>query len=153
MVRGRFENQRVAVVPMEGAAVAVVPGDDGLGHQVTLHLACQMPHMTRMMVAGVFGIGIDELRVIAPHVGGLFGARLVGRGGRLMTSPRPTAPCGGSRHGSENLVGMSHGRAEGAVCRTRGQRDGTIVRMRCRVIGDTGAYPGFGGMLAWGSRA
>ena len=52
VVRGRFENQRVAVVPMEGAAVAVVPGDDGLGHQVTLHLACQMPHMTRMMVAG-----------------------------------------------------------------------------------------------------
>ena len=25
IVRGRFENQRVAVVPMEGAAVAVVP--------------------------------------------------------------------------------------------------------------------------------
>ena len=34
IVRGRFENQRVAVVPMEGAACAVVPGDDGLGHDV-----------------------------------------------------------------------------------------------------------------------
>ena len=31
VVRGRFENQRLAVVPMEGAAIAVVPGDDGDG--------------------------------------------------------------------------------------------------------------------------
>ena len=34
VVRGRFVNQRVAVVPMEGGACAVVPGDDGLGHNV-----------------------------------------------------------------------------------------------------------------------
>ena len=31
IVRGRFENQRLAVVPMEGAAIAVIPGDDGDG--------------------------------------------------------------------------------------------------------------------------
>src|SRR4030095_2341150 len=55
VVRGRFENQRVAVVPMEGGAIAVVPGDDGLGNEVTLHLACQMPHMVRMLVAGAVG--------------------------------------------------------------------------------------------------
>ena len=39
VVRGRFENQRIAVVPMEGAAVAVVPGDDGDGHELTVYLA------------------------------------------------------------------------------------------------------------------
>jgi carbon-monoxide dehydrogenase large subunit len=75
VVRGRFENQRVAVVPMEGGAIAVVPGDDGLGHEVTLHLACQMPHMVRMLVAGMVGVEMDKLRVIAPHVGGSFGAK------------------------------------------------------------------------------
>ena len=47
IVRGRFENQRLAVVPMEGAAIAVVPGDDGDGHQLTVYLGCQMPHMNR----------------------------------------------------------------------------------------------------------
>ncbi len=47
VVRGRFENQRIAVVPMEGAAIAVVPGDDGDGHELTVYLACQMPHCNR----------------------------------------------------------------------------------------------------------
>ena len=56
IVRGRFENQRVAVVPMEGAAIAVIPGDDGDGHQLTVYLGCQMPHMNRGGLAGNFGL-------------------------------------------------------------------------------------------------
>ena len=44
-------------------------------HEVTLHLACQMPHMVRMLVAGTIGVEMDKLRVIAPHVGGSFGAK------------------------------------------------------------------------------
>ncbi len=75
IVRGRFENQRVAVVPMEGAAIAVVPGDDGLGHSLTVHVGCQMPHMIRMVAANMCGVDMNELRVIAPHVGGAFGAK------------------------------------------------------------------------------
>ncbi len=51
IVRGRFENQRLAVVPMEGGAVAVVPGDDGEGHDLTVYLACQMPHSNRNALA------------------------------------------------------------------------------------------------------
>ncbi len=31
------------------------------------------------------------------------------------------------------------------------KRDGTFVGLRCRVIADAGAYPGFGGTLAMGS--
>ena len=60
IVRGRFENQRVAVVPMEGAAIAVIPGDDGDGHQLTVYLACQMPHMNRGGLAGNFGLEPDH---------------------------------------------------------------------------------------------
>jgi aerobic carbon-monoxide dehydrogenase large subunit len=41
VVRGRFENQRMAVLPMEGNAVAVVPGDDGAGHDLTVYVATQ----------------------------------------------------------------------------------------------------------------
>ena len=49
----------VAVVPMEGAAIAVVPGDDGDGHELTVYLACQMPHMNRGGLAGNFGVEPD----------------------------------------------------------------------------------------------
>src|SRR4051794_20710154 len=44
VIRGRFENQRIAVMPMEGNAIAVVPGDDGDGHDLTVYVSTQMPH-------------------------------------------------------------------------------------------------------------
>jgi carbon-monoxide dehydrogenase large subunit len=153
IVRGRFENQRVAVVPMEGAAIAVVPGDDGLGHSLTVHLGCQMPHMIRMVVARTCGVDAEQMRVIAPHVGGSFGAKhwtpeanvvmslvaLLGRPVRWIESR------------SENLVSMTHGRAQVQYVELGLKRNGTIVGLRCRVIADSGAYPGFGGTLAMGS--
>ena len=54
VVRGRFENQRVAVVPMEGSAIAVDP--TGTDFDLTVHLSCQMPHMIRGVLAGLLGI-------------------------------------------------------------------------------------------------
>ena len=51
VVRGRFENQRVAVVPMEGSAIAVVPNDGDF--DLVVHLACQMPHMIRGVLVGL----------------------------------------------------------------------------------------------------
>jgi carbon-monoxide dehydrogenase large subunit len=153
VVRGRFENQRVAVVPMEGGAIAVVPGDDGLGHEVTLHLACQMPHMVRMLVAGMVGVEMDKLRVIAPHVGGSFGAKhwsaetlIAARLARELNRPIRWVETR-----SENMIGMTHGRAQVQYVELGLKRDGTITGMRCRVIGDAGAYGGFGGTLAMGS--
>ena len=153
VVRGRFENQRVAVVPMEGSAIAVVPGDDGLGNEVTLHLACQMPHMVKMLVDGSIGVDMNKLRVIAPHVGGSFGAkhwsaetliaaRLAGELNR---------PIRWVETRSENMIAMTHGRAQVQYVELGLKRDGTITGMRCRVIGDAGAYGGFGGTLPMGS--
>lgn len=153
VVRGRFENQRVAVVPMEGGAIAVVPGDDGLGNEVTLHLACQMPHMVRMLVAGAVGVDMNKLRVIAPHVGGSFGAKhwsaetlIAARLARELNRPIRWVETR-----SENMIAMTHGRAQVQYVELGLKRDGTITGMRCRVIGDAGAYGGFGGTLAMGS--
>src|SRR5437764_13670379 len=69
VVRGRFENQRMAVVPMEGNAIAVVPGGDDL----TVYVGTQMPHGWRNQAVQMFGLDPARLRVVAPHVGGAFG--------------------------------------------------------------------------------
>jgi aerobic carbon-monoxide dehydrogenase large subunit len=153
VVRARIENQRLAVVPMEGAAVAVVPGDDGLGNKVTMHLACQMPHMTRMLVANTLGIKRDEFRVIAPHVGGSFGAKHWSAEAQIVTcvARELDRPVRWVESRSENLVGMTHGRGQVQYVELGLKRDGVIVGMRCRVVADTGAYPSFGGTLAMGS--
>jgi carbon-monoxide dehydrogenase large subunit len=152
IVRGRFENQRLAVVPMEGAAIAVIPGDDGDGHQLTVYLACQMPHMNRGGLAGNFGLEPESVRVIAPHVGGSFGAKhwapedvVAVRVARELERPVKWVETR-----SENMIAMPHGRGQVQYLELGLRKDGTIVGLRCRVIGDAGAYGGFGGMLAFG---
>ena len=75
VVRARIENQRLAVAPMEGNALLVTPGGPDEPHDVTLHMATQMPHLARASVARTFGLDQDRVRVVAPHVGGAFGGK------------------------------------------------------------------------------
>jgi carbon-monoxide dehydrogenase large subunit len=152
VVRGRFENQRLAVVPMEASAVAVVPGQDGNGHDLTIHLACQMPHSNRAAMATALGIEPERIRLVAPHVGGSFGAKhwspedLVA----VCVAHELDRPVKWIEGRSENMISMPHGRGQVQYLELGLRRDGTIVGLRCRVVGDAGAYGGFGGMLAFG---
>jgi len=76
VVRARLVNQRVAVVPMEGNAIAVLPGGvDDADHDLTIWISTQMPHMIRTQAATLFGVDEERIRVIAPHVGGGFGGK------------------------------------------------------------------------------
>src|SRR5882757_4454139 len=56
IVKARIENQRIAVMPMEGSAVAVIPGDDGAGHDLTIYVSTQMPHGVSTKLAPIFDI-------------------------------------------------------------------------------------------------
>jgi aerobic carbon-monoxide dehydrogenase large subunit len=156
VVRGRFENQRMAVLPMEGNAIAVIPGDPtseegGAGHDLTVYVATQMPHGWRNQAVEMFGLDPARLRVVAPHVGGAFG----GKAGvapehavAVAAALRLGRPVKWVETRSENLVAMPHGRGQVQYVELGLRPDGTIVGLRCRVIGDGGAYAGFGGGLA-----
>src|SRR5438874_2387458 len=151
VVRGRFENQRMAVVPMEGNAIAVVPGDDGAGHDLTVYVATQMPHGWRTQAAAMFGLDPARLRVVAPFVGGAFGGKagvVPEHAVAVAAALRLGRPVKWVETRSENLVAMPHGRGQVQWIELGLRRDGTIVGLRCRVIGDGGAYAGFGGGLA-----
>lgn len=152
IVRGRFENQRLAVVPMEGSAVLAVPGDGGEGsaHDLTVHLACQMPHAAQTQLAGLFDIPRERVRVITPDVGGSFGAKhLCAEAVVAVTAARMLGqPVRWVETRSENMVSMPHGRGQVQYIELGLRSDGTIVGLHCRVVGDAGAYAGFGGMLA-----
>jgi carbon-monoxide dehydrogenase large subunit len=149
VVRGRFENQRVAVVPMEGSAIAVIPGADDSDYELTAYVACQMPHFTRDQIATAFGVPESRIRVIAPHVGGAFGAKHLTAEGivAVKVALELGRPVKWVETRSENLVAMSHGRGQVQYVELGLNRDGTIVGMHCRMVGDSGAYAGFGGML------
>lgn len=150
VVRGRFENQRVAVVPMEGSAIVVDPtGDD---YDLTVHLACQMPHMVRGGLAELLGVAPERIRVIAPNVGGAFGAKHLSAEGVVAAklALELGRPVKWVETRSESMVGLPHGRGQVQYVELGLKRDGTMVGMRCRMIGDAGAYGGFGGILVLG---
>jgi carbon-monoxide dehydrogenase large subunit len=51
---------------------------------------------------------------------------------------------------SENMVSMPHGRGQVQYVEMGFSAEGDIVGLRCQVVGDAGAYAGFGGGLAMG---
>ncbi len=152
VVRGRFVNQRVAVMPMEGGAIAVIPGDDGDGHDLTIYVGTQMPHMFRMLQSAAIGVEAEKVRVIAPHVGGAFGAKVatIEHKVAIACALALGRPVKWVETRSENLVAMPHGRGQVQFVELGLRRDGTMVGLRCRMIGDAGAYGGFGGSLVAG---
>jgi carbon-monoxide dehydrogenase large subunit len=150
VIRGRFENQRVAAVPMEGNAIAVVPGRDGDAHALTVYVATQMPHRMWADVAEVTGLDAADVRVVAPYVGGGFGAK-AGMAAEhdvaIACARRLGRPVKWIETRSENLLSMPHGRGQVQYIEMGFTHDGEIVGLRCRMVGDAGAYGGFGGML------
>jgi carbon-monoxide dehydrogenase large subunit len=148
VVRGRFVNQRVAVVPMEPNVIAAVPGEP-----FTVYVATQMPHGWANNCNKLFGFGPGELRVIAPYVGGGFGAKagVVAEHIVVVAAARALGrPVKWAESRSENMVAMPHGRGQVQYAEMGFRRDGTISGLRCRVVADTGAYAHFNGALAMG---
>jgi carbon-monoxide dehydrogenase large subunit len=150
IVRGRFENQRVAVVPMEGSAIAVDP--TGTDYDLTVHISCQMPHMVRGVLSGLLGVAPERMRVIAPNVGGSFGAKHLSAEGVVIAklALELGRPIKWVETRSENMVALAHGRGQVQYVELGLKRDGTMVGMRCRMVGDAGGYAGFGGILVLG---
>lgn len=153
VVRARMENQRVAVVPMEGNAITVVPGGEGDDHELTVHVSTQMPHLLRDMAARLFELDPQRLRVVSPHVGGGFGGKagLAPEHSVAIAAARVLGrPVSWVESRSENMIAMPHGRAQVQYAELGLRRDGTIAGLRIRLVADSGAYAGFGGALAMG---
>jgi aerobic carbon-monoxide dehydrogenase large subunit len=149
VVRGRFSNNRVAVVPMEGNAIAVDPTGDVL----TVWVSTQMPHAFRRLMCEVLGLDPSQVRVVTPYVGGGFGSKAGLQAEHTVAigvARRLGRPVKWVETRSENMVAMPHGRGQVVWAEMGFRRDGTIVGSRWRVLGDAGAYGGFGGALAMG---
>ncbi|NIH78274.1 xanthine dehydrogenase family protein molybdopterin-binding subunit [Amycolatopsis viridis] len=151
VVRARIENQRLAVAPMEGNAIVALPGNDEF--DLTVYVSTQMPHGFQSAAAKLFGLDRDRVRVVAPHVGGAFGGKvgvIAEHAVVIEAARRLGRPVKWVETRSENLQASPQGRAQVQYAELGLRRDGTIVGLRCRVIGDAGAYAGFGGGLALG---
>jgi carbon-monoxide dehydrogenase large subunit len=140
VVSARFVNQRLAPVPMEPGGILAIPEGDGL----TLWIPCQAPFWMRDEIADALEIEREDVRVIAPAVGGGFGAKTSTYPEHVVVAAlarRLGRPVRYIETRSENLAAMTHGRAQVQDVELGAKRDGTLVGLRVRVVADMGAYP------------
>jgi len=147
VVRQQVHNQRVAVAPLEVRAAAAVWGDDG---RVTAWVPNQGAQGTQAALARMLGVAQHQVRVITPAVGGAFGAKFGADPEHALVcalARRLQRPVTWVETRSENMVAMTHGRAQLQTLTIGGDRDGRVRAYRVEILQDSGAYPRFGALL------
>jgi aerobic carbon-monoxide dehydrogenase large subunit len=144
VVRARLHHQRVAPVPMEANGCVAVADGEGDDTTITLWASTQSVFDVRAGVASALGLDPERVRVRAPWIGGGFGAKggvypeqmivavLALRTGHVVRWDETR---------SENLVAMTHGRAQVHDIEVGTTREGRITALRVRGWADSGAYP------------
>jgi aerobic carbon-monoxide dehydrogenase large subunit len=148
----RIENQRVAACPLEGRAAAAAWAPDGRLHYWN---ATQHAHGARDAIAGMYGLEASQVRVVAPDVGGGFGAKISPTSEEALLpwlAREVGRPVRWGETRTENMRAMGHGRAQVQHVEMGGSRDGTIQAFRLNVLQDAGAYPAIGAVLPFMTR-
>jgi carbon-monoxide dehydrogenase large subunit len=139
VVEQRIVNHRTSGAPIEprGCVAEYRAGE------LTLWTATQIPHLVRSFLAGELEISEERVRVIAPEVGGGFGAKLQHYAEELACCFAARAlgrPVKYIETRSEHMMCTHHGRDQIDYVRMAGSRDGTITAIHAKVIADLGAY-------------
>ncbi|RUT28886.1 xanthine dehydrogenase family protein molybdopterin-binding subunit [Arsenicitalea aurantiaca] len=138
----RLENNRIIANAMEPRAALGLY--DAADETYTLYATSQNPHGFKEMIArDVLGIPATRLRVIAPDVGGGFGAKadcypedaLV-----LWAARRVGRPVKWVGTRSEGLMGDNHGRDQLVHAELAADAEGRVLAVRARALHAIGAY-------------
>lgn len=141
-IKERIRSQRVNAVPMEprGVAAALDPVTRGL----TVWTSTQAPHWNRNGIANALGLSQNQVRCIAPEVGGGFGQKIGAYPEDYVVSAAAWSlrrPVKWIETRSENMLSSSHGRNQWADMEAAADEDGKIRALRARIYLDCGGYP------------
>ncbi|SVA43387.1 uncharacterized protein METZ01_LOCUS96241 [marine metagenome] len=141
VVSQRMLNQRLAPTAMEprGVVAHYEPGKDTM----TIWSSTQNPHILRSFIAAMNGMGQDQVRAIAPEVGGGFGAKINIYAEEYVVaglSKRFGLPLKWTEDRSEAFLATTHGRDILGYIDIAATRDGKVLGMKLRLIADIGAY-------------
>jgi carbon-monoxide dehydrogenase large subunit len=142
VVRARIRNQRLAGIPIEPRGVLAI--SDRWQPSVTVWSATQVPHSVRDEIAAFLDLPQSLVRVIAPEVGGGFGAKLSVYPEELLVpwaAMRVGRPVKWIEDRSENLQATTHGRDQIHDAELAVNADGTLRGLRVALTADLGAYP------------
>ena len=111
--------------------------------ELTLWNTTQNPHIARFVTSLVTGLGEHKIRVIAPEVGGGFGAKIPVYPWEMLTafcSMKLGRPVKWTETRSENYVSSIHGRDHVEHVEIAATREGVIMGLRSVVYAGMGAY-------------
>ena len=142
IIRQRFVNQRIHGTPMEPRAA--IAQWDHRTNSLTIHASTQTPHDLKEQTSAILHLREDQIRVVAPHVGGGFGPKAHGDPEYVLlaaASMEVKAPVKWVSSRSEEFLGMSHARGKVSHVELAATREGRVTGMRVRHYADLGAYP------------
>ena len=130
-VNERYVQQRLIPMAMEPRAVVAVP--QPFGGDMTLYTATQIPHVLKVMIAVTLGFPEHQLRVVAPAVGGGFGAKLNVYAEELLClalAQKHGGPVRWNETRAENTVATTHGRGQIQNIELAADADGKLTAIR-----------------------
>jgi len=141
VVKRRFINQRLIPAFMEPRSVVAAPM--GMSDEITVWSSTQIPHVLRVLIALVTGIPENNLRIVAPDVGGGFGGKLqIYREEILVTqiARKLGRPVKWTESRSEDMVATHHGRDQIQDIEIAATKDGTLLGLKVDLLANMGAY-------------
>ena len=141
LVSLEMTNQRLIPVTIEPRACLA---DWKHGYErVTIYSSTQIPHAVAGAVGQAFGLVSNSVHVIAPEVGGGFGAKLSVYTEEFLTafaSRELNRPVRWTETRRESALATIHGRGWIGTATVTGTRDGEILGFELDAIADMGAY-------------
>jgi aerobic carbon-monoxide dehydrogenase large subunit len=139
VVERTYRQQRLIPCAMEPRAVVA----QWIGDEVTLWSATQIPHVLRFALSAFFGIPEQNVRVIAPDVGGGFGSKLQVTAEEVLAvlvSRKVGKPVKWTESRTEGNLTVHHGRDQWQQIKIAADRDGRIRGLSVDLLADMGAY-------------
>jgi carbon-monoxide dehydrogenase large subunit len=139
VVERTYRQQRLIPSAMEPRAVVC----SYTGGEYTLWSATQIPHVVRLMLALTLGIPEQNIRVIAPDVGGGFGSKLQvypEEALAMLVARRLGRPVKWTESRSEGNMTVHHGRDQWQRIKIAADDDGRIRGLSVDLLADMGAY-------------
>jgi carbon-monoxide dehydrogenase large subunit len=141
IVKQRLAHQRLAPIAIETRGVVARYGSSE--QELTVWSSTQIPHLLKTHLSQLLKIPENQVRVIAPEVGGGFGSKLnvyaeeALLGHLALKLNRPVKWIEDRR---ENMRATIHGRGQIGEVEAAVKKNGTIQGLRYKVVADIGAY-------------
>jgi carbon-monoxide dehydrogenase large subunit len=141
VVKQKLVHQRLApnAIETRGVVAHYLPVE----RELTVWSSTQIPHILKTHLSKMLDLPENQVRVIAPDVGGGFGSKLNVYAEEALLgylAVKLNRPVKWSEERRENMRATIHGRGQIGEVQAAVKKDGTLLGLRYQVVADIGAY-------------